>query len=785
MPLDVNADVWGEISQWVTYNATGTYLTYLKPSNAILSWSDMVSNDYQTINQDLDFSIAPWRISKKSAYVDIKGHFWYNNKSAVPSDAGKAYHSEFEILEENKNIPFLLTRMAGSSTTFAQYNSKYWAYEIGDETKTGSNISPNYQVTNFRYDMLRLVPYVVATDKDMNTGTQVNLYSDSTPYGGIPLFSEINGKFIITIGFRVYADVNSVMTELPLTITIPTHFKGSVNTSYFAGARGMKILRHPYIYNASGGTHYNTLINDNIFSSPIGSDTITQGEAHAIENCYKITGNLSSTSKPNPSFIAGKPNNFVWVERVVSNANIINGISYLQITSQDDYDNLVNTIKKELAYIGLPFCLSVSDINESFDDDKTYLPVFDSQRCTTGNYTHGSENARQPNYEWRWIYNLPELPPDIEPQEDPVDYGDTNNRGIGRHFLPVGYNVYLTDSSNYNRLVTELTSYYLSKTPDDWTLDFQGVNPSDYIIGAYVSQISFPHGQVGENIKIGTVTLQTASAYQLDTSQAYWQYFSYGTRKVTPYYEDFRDYAPYTEIELYLPLAGTLKLDTNYCMGHSITVEYYYDITTMSGVAAIYRDDMLYKCQDFQAGSQIPFLSSNMGSYQNQLAALENAQKQNNVRLITSGVSAAAGITSLAAGGVTPTSIAATVGGLAGVANALTQDNYIDYQIEHTAPAISQTGAAESQNALSIGQLKPKLIIKRPIMLQSLNDSIYSRTVGNACCINTTVGNMSGLIVCSKIDVDTIAKTVDGITISPTADEINAIKQAAANGIII
>lgn len=52
---------------------------------------------------------------------------------------------------------------------------------------------------------------------------------------------------------------------------------------------------------------------------------------------------------------------------------------------------------------------------------------------------------------------------------------------------------------------------------------------------------------------------------------------SYGIKEV---FGGWADYSPYTEIELYLPYAGTISLDTNLFMKHSVKVQYVIDVLT-------------------------------------------------------------------------------------------------------------------------------------------------------------------------------------------------------------
>ncbi len=56
---------------------------------------------------------------------------------------------------------------------------------------------------------------------------------------------------------------------------------------------------------------------------------------------------------------------------------------------------------------------------------------------------------------------------------------------------------------------------------------------------------------------------------------------------VVPYYNTFLDYEPFTKITLYLPFVGSVGLNTNECMGGSISVRYWVDYCTGNCVAYV------------------------------------------------------------------------------------------------------------------------------------------------------------------------------------------------------
>lgn len=469
----------------------------------------------------------------------------------------------------------------------------------------------------------------------------------------------------------------------------------------------------------------------------------------------------------------------------------LRNFAFMEFDNEPDDKNeaCFNAILHEVAFLGFPIVISTSDVAEPIGSDKVYLPIFDDHMITTGEFANGTAAIALPNATWRDVFGseMPEYDPTYDPEpgpgpDDDQDYGDITNLGRNRHFYS-GLKIHAMAAGNFSSgFVYRLNQLYDGATsPEEWEIDFQGSNPSDYIVGAYVTPFTIPTTTSSE-IKLGRVSLDISEPTY--NPAADWAgTFTFGTRKVVPKFNDFRDYAPYTNLELYLPLCGTIDLDVGYCMNHNLTITYYYDISTMSCCACVYRDNILYRTVDGTLGAQIPLSAANMGSYQNQIANINNAKKQNNLRVAASAASITAGIaTAVATGGtsIVPSAIAIG-GGIKGLMDAKNTSDKIEYQIEHTAPAISITGAAEPQNNFCVGQLMPKLIIKRPVMLFGKDEEdkvneIYSKTVGNACCINDTIGNRTGLVVCGAVDTSGIPATVE---------EINAIKQALSSGVYV
>ena len=457
-------------------------------------------------------------------------------------------------------------------------------------------------------------------------------------------------------------------------------------------------------------------------------------------------------------------------------------------TYSSKWESIKAIIRHELAFIGFPFVMGY-DQTGNIGDNNVSVPVFDSHMITTGRYITGSAASQLPNAQWGDIFSdtMPEYDPDYNPPKPTPssdDFGDLYNFGSWNKF-PSCLTAYAMSLEMFQSVLQSINSMYQTD-PDGvkkWELDFKGSNPSDYIVAAYVSVCNFGLTDTAYPITIGPVnladTVPSMTAFKIAFGKS--GYFDCGSVDIDPFYNDFRDYAPYTQLELYLPLCGNVDLDPAYFMGHSVSITYYYDYNTMSCSACIYRDGItLYKVVNGSIGAEIPLTSMRMGDYQNAIHALEQAQKQNEIRMasamVSMGISAAGLLAAPATGG---TSLGLTALGLSGIKTGIETVNAVEdinYNIEHKQPTPTQTGASEAQNAFCVGSMYPYLFIKRAKTLESFDAEIYGHTVGYACNINAHIGDMSGYTVATNIDTSGINATVE---------EINAIKQAFSKGVYI
>lgn len=464
-------------------------------------------------------------------------------------------------------------------------------------------------------------------------------------------------------------------------------------------------------------------------------------------------------------------------------------------------------ILHEAAFIGLPIITDVSDRDKPIGDGAVYLPVFDDDLITTGKFKSGIDSLSLPNSAWYDVFStsMPDYDPSLQPDIDNSDWGDLENAGANRHYNVPLY-IQACNELTLQTIIANVNNYYaVSGTPtadDVYRLqtDFQGSNPADYIVACYapfvdIDVLTQQHFRIGPitfdgngNTEINILPIDDTDSdnYTFDCGSIYIPYYMQGENDTE--HNDFRSYEPYTTAELYLPLCGTIDIDMKFFTGSYMNVIYYYDLFTMSCTAAVYRirdgKTKLYTVVNGVIGVELPLTTSAMGTYQNNLHAIQTALKQNEIRIATSAATMAIGATATVATGGTAALLGAggIVSGTSSLFSTYLQREQLQYELTHTQPNIGTTSAAHAQNQFCVGGLYPILFIKRALMLDTYEPDIYSKTIGNSCCINSLVGDMTGLIICSDIKCDGITNATGD---SPTADEINAIKQAFNHGVIV
>lgn len=191
-----------------------------------------------------------------------------------------------------------------------------------------------------------------------------------------------------------------------------------------------------------------------------------------------------------------------------------------------------------------------------------------------------------------------------------------------------------------------------------------------------------------------------------------------GSLACAEYYGNALDYAPYTDVSIYLPFVGVVNLNVNEVMGSVLHVYYDVDILTGACLATIEVKDSkkvvvsLYQYNGV-CSVQVPLTSGNYGSV---IASL-----------VTTGAGVVATVAS--GGALAPVLLTGAVSTLNSGAN------------------VKQSGSIGS-NVGAMAQKKPYLIISRKMPYMALN---YNNFEGFPSNNNVYIGNLAGYVRTKKV----------------------------------
>lgn len=193
-----------------------------------------------------------------------------------------------------------------------------------------------------------------------------------------------------------------------------------------------------------------------------------------------------------------------------------------------------------------------------------------------------------------------------------------------------------------------------------------------------------------------------------------------GTVAISEHYHNFLDYAPYTNVIIYLPYIGFKELDTSLIMGKTLKIEYTLDVITGGCLAQIYVGKIrLYEFTG-NIGVDIPITASNRAQVE------------------SSYISAGVGVVS-----------SAMNGNAIGVADSIIGAATSQYHYSGT--------GNPSPSCVTSTNRTCYVVIDRP-QYQPLN--AFNHTRGRMCCLSKTIGNLRGYTVCDKnVDISGISAT--------------------------
>lgn len=193
-----------------------------------------------------------------------------------------------------------------------------------------------------------------------------------------------------------------------------------------------------------------------------------------------------------------------------------------------------------------------------------------------------------------------------------------------------------------------------------------------------------------------------------------------GSIAITEKYHNFLDYAPYTNVIIYLPYVGFKELDTNLVMGKTLSISYTVDIITGGCLCQIKSNNV--KLYEFNGnmGIDIPITASN--------------RAQVEAGYISSGIGIASSVAS---------------GNIVGAVTSLINSAESQYHYASTSSPNPMCVASTNRTCY--------VIIDRPTY-QTLKS--FNHTRGKKCYLTKTINTLNGYTICDEhIDLSGIRAT--------------------------
>lgn len=275
------------------------------------------------------------------------------------------------------------------------------------------------------------------------------------------------------------------------------------------------------------------------------------------------------------------------------------------------------------------------------------------------------------------------------------------------------------------------------------------------------------------NVWIGSWESQNCQGTRINKNN---KKINIGTFQMSPTYNDFRDFEPYTRVYCQLPFAGCHELTVSKYMGKAVKVEASIDITTGTILYLLYGNNILLDMFSGTCGAQRPFTARDSAQYiSNVVNAVTGASNtmtsaSKGASDIANGMSAAskAGVSAEAvtAGGVVAGGALIGVGAVEGVYKAYGIKNAIDNPPLISTGSLAGCAAYAANTKVSFIVAQKKTIV--PANLQTI--------LGRPSNQGGTVGSFTGYLKCSAFSMSNF---------TGTKAELDEIYSIMAQGIYI
>lgn len=416
------------------------------------------------------------------------------------------------------------------------------------------------------------------------------------------------------------------------------------------------------------------------------------------------------------------------------------------------YDDLVDWVMEQMACFGLFFTLDkATAARGALNSPLMFLGTLENG-IGHGHWTSGEENEDQPQWEWDTT-NRSSYKPSEGGGGGDDPYGDANHY-LAAHAYARGGKVYGTDDAGkWINLLNDINSIDIHADGFNDSVFF-GQEPLDCLIEG---KLVFVNGLLGAvnvshdvNIELGQHQT-SVTATRIRSSYPYTA--DYGSITIDGVYNDFRDFEPYTSINLLLPFAGSVELPPSVAMYHDVHLYETIDLLTGDLFYTIHIDNIEFG----RAYGNCALEMSKNGYAVSQYAQMRYSLHEQSRR---SYFNAAASLV----GGISGATIAGSpqYGNVAGVVSQATGglinglNSFLDgfstgMYNRHTAPPVASSDKVSS--CVEYGRcIVPAIVVTSPRMIKDYTDANYKVQTGFATYKVGRIGDESGPIVCDSVN---------------------------------
>ena len=517
-------------------------------------------------------------------------------------------------------------------------------------------------------------------------------------------------------------------------------------STYSLGSFGFTVIGHSttdmhYKYEDKNGEHVNTLYTCSVTKT--NNEITDNGDG-------TISGPFSDVTLGGRNFTKTTPT----IVLFGNDTNAQDFVSRMQSTNRDVFNHVCVSGATYKVYVGETYLVYVIDNTKVY----TFYDLYDGTKTATqkiNDWTPGSPVIKVPTYEDVKYGPEPEPAGDEDIEVDMPLSDAAFGEGLSHYYVTT------VGSSVLNDISSAMSTWDINNTGKDLYRNLLSCRITK--VGPIPSESS-TFVIYGEELQYNgspiTITKITGNP-SMDL----------GEYEILPKFNDFRDYAPFTKIEMFIPYCGWVSLPSH-CMSSEdepkiITGTLLCDIIAGTCKAVIKCNDTVVAEASGFTAIDVPFTGENVGM---KMAGIASS--------ITSyGNQAAKTVGSVASGAMTggAGAGAALAGGLVGMLGSYAQ-MYSAFNANYT-EICGKTG--DGCNVAGLGSVYIK--IQRPKAGETESPyyvpANYAHTTGFMSMKQKKISECEGLIVCANVDTSGIS--------GATARERAEIKRLLETGIYV